>query len=378
MRGKTNVGAEVPVLAEGFLKEDLQRRNAGAITDLKAVSNSAKNMNCEQDSLALCLGAGIGADIGLPLWPGLIQDLLLRTCVSNSDYFKTNGGIDLKNASLFQNINPLEAVEYVYMFSLLLQEDDNFFAAETKGDYLGKVIQNLLRRKVNKGDECFDLLKALSTLILSPCGSRQILTYNFDNALEYTISILQKNGVEPNIRINSIGLKDCVYRRASENERNIYHIHGRLNILGDADAAAEDDDTVVLSESSYQTMEKDVYNRVNTCHAQFLHAHHCLFIGCSGQDYHFRKLVRKDAGKPRHFIALAINSLILEIFDDVSPKKAKATKDTNKMLLLQSALDLQRKYYEQWSFQPIYFIYDTTDTQKPRNDLTRLIEYIAL
>ncbi|MDR0425159.1 MAG: SIR2 family protein [Clostridiales Family XIII bacterium] len=404
---------KAPSLAEGLLGSRLQTKNKEEIDRLKGALG-------EESGLALCLGAGAAKDIGLPLWPELINDLMLRAIITDDSFCRLFWGDEAGSQDeireqfleaaqkpiFFKDINALELAEYV---SVMLETQLEKTAKERLTE---KNAEEGLRRLVlsalceqwpeeSHRTEAFhnehgELIMALARLVVEERGVKQVLTYNFDDALEYAINQIQRDSAADSaklLKIKSLRGRDCVYTDSNDGtERFIYHIHGYLPIFIKAAGAGggdEDESTggIILSERSYYGLEDELYEPTNICHAQLLTAHRCLFIGCSAQDHHFKRLTKgmADPGsgngnreKTRHFICLDVNSVATGIYNtgNLAVINSSDLNENNvKYLMLQSALDMKRDYYEKHGFSPIYFAIDDPNDRR-RKDLNRMLEYI--
>ena len=349
----------IPILAEGFLDNDLQKNNIEAIKKLK---NSV-----ERRELALCLGAGVGVDIGLPLWTSLINKLLIRISLSDNEFKPQAFDQEaLCKAKIFENVNVLERAEYARIY---LEEKYGEKNPKMSEVYLKEVVRDILQREYEHfpdSDRNPKLLKSIAALIAHESGVKHILTYNYDDALEHYLK-QHPNVSKGIISIKSLGPKECVYKLDNEKQRRIYHVHGRIYIkyTKEQEEASDEnsgDNKFMLSESSYRN-EEVRFTNTTSCQVQLMSALNCLFIGWSGQDDNFRRIIQKrDVNDTEHFIAFSINSVIKGIYnmslDKILHDCDELANNTTQYHLLQASLKLQRQYYNKYKITPIFFLHD--------------------
>lgn len=158
-----------------------------------------------------------------------------------------------------------------------------------------------------------------------------VINYNFDNLLEIEMG---KLGYDANKVIYD---KRTMLERWNRDETNIYHVHGYLDILTqfpvlsstlDLDVGVSYstfamstndpdvmDSCVILAEQEYIEAERYPYEWMNSVQADQLLRQHLLFLGFSGSDYNFKRILRnrgiqRDDGCEQHVIFLPIDSLI--------------------------------------------------------------------
>jgi hypothetical protein len=188
-----------------FTKKSTEERNELKQENIDLLKKAYTNRD-----LVLIFGAGISIDSGVPLWSGLIKEMLIRLIEKKIKNKKLNNNeIDMLTQLTYDNINmsPLAQMRYI---KLPFEED-----IEEYYNLLKTVLYpNELKRNTN-------LLRGIAK-ISSPRrnnrGIKSIITYNFDDLIE---TALRNKDVEHNVVFyeNSI---------ATQEKLNIYHVHGYL------------------------------------------------------------------------------------------------------------------------------------------------------
>lgn len=209
-----------------------------------------------QGSLALVLGAGICSGVGLPNW-----ETLVKGCLDAAGLPCTITGTSTNN-EIMQAIDRVEAA----------------FSDTSK--YLDAVHDALYKTsRINSDMFNHPLLVAIGAMVMGGRrGSvKEILTLNFDNVLEYYLSLY---GTVP----------DVIYKLPSlrkDKDVTIYHPHGYLpneNRTGFSDF-------LILSEFSYHKRlgaSLDVWKELTR---DFFRRKLVLFIGLSGDDFELMSIL---------------------------------------------------------------------------------------
>ncbi len=142
-----------------------------------------------------------------------------------------------------------------------------------------------------------------------------------------------------------IGCDNCRY--PGNQKIRVYHPHGKIHLF--SEWKPRESDNIVLTESSYYSMESKVYNWANSIQAKALAEKSCVFVGFSGADYNFRRIIKnchelKDGEEARHYIFIGINSLVKKIFANALKKSMKYR-----------GKQIQTRYFERYS--GIHLIY---------------------
>ena len=351
---------------------------------------------------ALCLGAGVGKGVGLPLWSELITGLFCSILVHEplsreKRAFLINSDIKSRigNVSLFNSINTLESAEYI---QLALERYVNIYANDTKLAYNHSTAERMMARDILSTLEFFrktsnennwSVLKSLAKLITAPDGIRQVLTYNYDDALEYACD----NLLSGTRNYQSCGIRECtVINSSKELPSFIYHVHGRLPLFCDYLKKNLQEDInagIILSERSYNHVESMVYNSTNTCQAQIFQTYSCLFIGFSAQDYNYKRIMKgiplspqdrdnlvnnitegAECSRSPHFMIFSLSSFIKEL--GAGKVKISKTDEKNYKYLLQKMIDTHFNYYTRYNIWPIY-IRSHADTYTVLNRLAHAL-----
>lgn len=295
-------------------------------------------------SVTWVLGAGISVPAGLPQWEELLAKMWARLTeieygmASKSDEavnefakarrerlerireysdFRTK----VKNANngkykyIFANINVLESAEYLWNYIGDVSEISD--ATEELGKQVWKA---LLRDALSINKDKKKLKKLLSNqavgrlaMLLSDQKIGNVITYNYDDILEFC---LQEIGNMKDTDVNVVC--DCdKYKGEDRRKINIYHPHGALKIVGSA--LGKESDNIILTESSYYQMEQKAYIWENSVQARALVETGCVFMGFSGEDYNFRRIIKNigfqpQKERPRHYIFFCIDNLVQNIY----------------------------------------------------------------
>lgn len=312
--------------------------------------------NNNSDEWMLCLGAGVSMSAGLPNWYGLLARITAQI-ISSEPHFSSEETKDVtgdkgagfrkayykdvnefyqkfSNATafyqkmeksfsgeyekVFNGINVLEAAEYIRNFveQSLGQQKENLTES--------KEIREKTNRNMNYfiQEACKDALKDNwendETTLAAVAGLMKndkrdivhnVITYNYDNLLEHYLRDI--SGCE----------KEKVFSIIKENEMkafktkdgwNIYHIHGRLPVI---EYPGEDmSKKVILTESDYYEEENLSYSWTNTLQSYAIMCLNIIFIGFSGTDYNFRRIIKyideEKADNKRRYIFFLVDDIV--------------------------------------------------------------------
>ena len=194
---------------------DIRLDNELYATPSRAVEYLGKMLR--QGSLGLVLGTGASSEIGLPSWFNLVKSSLKGAGLSD-DVKKTT-----KNDILLKKIDQIERHFGV--------EKEKYF----------NCIYDALYKNANLSNEIFNypLLVAIGALIIGgKRGSvREILNFNFDNVIEFYLSLY-------GAKCDEIYKLPCLRK---DQDATIYHPHGYLP-FGNHDLFS---DFLILSKYSY-------------------------------------------------------------------------------------------------------------------------------
>ena len=297
------------------------------------------------------LGAGVSAPAGLPDWKRMLAGMWTRVTQlewrgddlsggadkifvnARKNILQTEDDLDLyykrandasseDSVGIFDDINVLESAEYMWNYV------KSFFHADQKGNQeaLAEAVLDSLIKKVlcikQSQEELRETLKKqalgrLAALLGEQKGS--VITYNYDNLLEFCLEKIE--GVRADdIKIYCDRNNDFC---SSPEKINIYHPHGRLNVVETAEGS--ESEFTVLTESSYYDLEQQIYNWQNSIQAKAPMDTSCVFIGFSGDDYNFRRIIKntgiqnKYGKKDResggnHFIFICLDKAVEKFY----------------------------------------------------------------
>lgn len=134
-----------------------------------------------------------------------------------------------------------------------------------------------------------------------------VITYNYDDLLEFCLDKVA-NASSHEVQV----ICDCDERKTDNSQRiNIHHPHGALSIK--RNRFSKESEHIILTEHSYYQMEQKAYSWQNSVQAKALMDTSCAFIGFSGDDYNFRRIIKNVdcACKPRHYIFSALTTCFM-------------------------------------------------------------------
>lgn len=364
------------------LTKDFSEKNRESFEELKK--------RVKTQGLCFILGAGVGQSVGLPNWNELLSkaigrllytfdrdnDILsMRECAQEFEKGKFDDGVSGKYQSVWDVSNPLEIAEYLLNYHQeLLTVHSNL---EVKQGIAEKQLLALIRsclhhskaemktlekkycKKVRNGER-ISTLKSIAETIKSHFdkeGTQTVITYNYDNLLEYSL-VNKCNISSDTIKVISYkGTRDINDgkndRQIEQGKINICHIHGYIDITENKNEC----DGLILSERSYRDVEQSEYNWINTCQAVAMQDHTCVLVGFSGEDYNFRRIVRKS-NDGESYIFFSVNDIVKSIFSEEASKLAKA-----KGIKLEKAIDKILKDKKRCCYEKLmmaFWIYSKT------------------
>lgn len=263
-------------------KEDLSKIKNDRISNIKKAYLN--------DDLVLFLGAGVSKDANIVDWNELISDLLIKLIKKNLNTSK----------------NMLEEKEFNYLLNKMKNQNDSAPLLQARyiktglGNEFEKFVSEALYKKVTpKIGGTSVLLEELAKLCIpkrSKIGVKSIVTYNFDDLLEF------------NLKSYGVDFK-AIYRDGDFpdlDELGIYHVHGFLpRNPSDYDNLSQS--LLIFSEDGYHELYQSPYSWSNLVQLNFFRENTCLLIGLSLTDPNLRRLLeiahRKNE-KPKHFAFL--------------------------------------------------------------------------
>lgn len=251
--------------------------------DITPKRTNLKNLNesYQKEQLVLVIGAGVSIEFGVPTWSNLLQLLMVHTIEKESN------SPDVLS-KLFNKIftpNPLISGRYLQRYF------------ERNNSSFEKMVREVLYSKINKEKES-NLFNEIIKLCVSPGKSpnlNSIITYNFDDILEYK---LEKTGLDiPYKTVHGIGID------IKNGELPIYHVHGFLPEIGKLD----DSNKITFGENNYHEQYTNIYSWNNIVQINKFRDNTCLFIGSSLTDPNIRRLLdiayeQKGNKKNMHYI----------------------------------------------------------------------------
>lgn len=293
-----------------------------------------------KNQVSWVLGAGISKSVGVPLWRECLLKMWARILMLEKDdgaddtfqleFDKVKKGDKNKNVLLskinemirgrrtseaLNGIDTLESAEYLKNLVATTADEQKFNIA-----YFSLLKDALLIKDKNNKD-IFKGLKDQVIGILAEYFSKKVannkitvVTYNFDDLLEFA---LDKFGVNK----SQCYIKNPDTSNAWENKNgiHIYHPHGTISVVDNS--ISEESYKVVLAESDYRELEQKAYIWENSIQAKILHDSSCVFLGFSGEDYNFRRILKnmesgKDKQENSHYMFISIQSFVKDLFED--------------------------------------------------------------
>lgn len=380
------------------------------------------------DRVTWVLGAGVSKSVGVPLWSECLLRMWARILlveredteqtefqktlnelkkkIAKPDIFlgKVNSTIAGKSSiGILGGVNTLEAAEYIQNFITEALQKAPYYSTDLRDRVYADLVRDALKPK-GKPDEIFSKLKdgVLGLLAehfiqkVREDKKTEVITYNFDGLLEFA---LEKKGLaQKDCHIKNPGTANVI-----ENERgvHIYHPHGTVSVVPTKFSA--ESKRLVLAESSYEQLERKTYIWENSIQAKALQSTSCVFLGFSGEDYNFRRIIKnmeseKEKQNIQHYIFMSIETMVKTIFREEINRKLLGNEprteeerkkyldsiDTKKFddalsellsescmvyerMLIIKKLDAQSKYWRNYNIVPIW----TT-----RGELTGMVRQI--
>lgn len=322
----------------------------------------------QNNEVTFMLGAGVSIPAGLPNWYTLLSKMWARLTEldivpgseeesdhyshiyqrarafqkkgSNQEayYKKANSAMDGKLGCLFDGMNVLETAEYIRNYIKGIS-DPGLDIHETE-HITEQIVHSLITESMKTDQDVAALCKRMKgeavgkiSDILSRCkswpegkGVHSVVTYNYDDLLECCLNI---NGGIRNECLNVV-YDMTADKRPKAGKINIYHPHGYLPVFETSDTLLTSD-CIILTETSYYQMEQKAYSWENSIQAKDFLDTTCVFIGFSGQDYNFRRILKNrerrllNADGP-HFIFFCLNDFVNKLFGQEVEKRFKKKK----------------------------------------------------
>lgn len=345
----------------------------------------------KKNHVTLVLGAGSSASANIPGWEKLLSQILGYAMQYNAlARQQRNEPEPLREARLEQALilkklkismvgNNLEAGQYLKQ---LLDFSDPKFAEERIKTIIAYIIgdaetpEQFLRRKVseiNKEEPNEEWLRRVAETETLPAvvyllkKTRRAITYDYHTLVQdYLINVFGVNESE-------IVTHPGQWNEYDEPDKiQIFHVHGFIPDRGKAESPAypQKSEKLILTEDSYKTMAQiEEYNWANSIQSYYLNRDNCIFIGFSGDDYNFRRLIcqlGRTSNRPEHYLFFVVDDLIESTFQSVRTYREQLDNDQEEikkdtLCILNNILDRKLKYWKRYNIIPIW----TTRNQIP-------------
>lgn len=370
------------------LYDEVEKLRQESIKDLK---NAYK-----KEKIALVLGAGIDVPLGLPDWNRLLSMCFGMTLAMGAFSQKNYEEV---HKQLQSDRMGLQREQIKGCIQALVKEGDNRIKAPISnmalenGQYFlncmdiykdetslamkneSAVSKSLYKQLIGN---CLQPVYSLAekkdgiflSRILRACAKMvkegkvtEVVTYNYDTLLETCLEEIEDIHDYMD-HVDAESLTD------STGKINIYHVHGciptkvKITDKKIAKLCGKASEDIVLSENDYYEIEKYPYDWRNVVQAKLLLQNHCLFLGFSGDDYNFRRILKlqpkqKDKRTKRHYQMIALDG----IWKDISREVEKIEKDNAKQQIMKQAmlnyyLDMRQRYLADYGIQPIWTTYE--------------------
>lgn len=322
-----------------ILSDKLFAMNQDNIDELREKINKSGS---ERIPWAFCLGAGVSISCGLPNWTKLLA--MISGQILTSYLPERTKGNNLLEAM----IDMIDNIEKNDDFNKKLQEAADGGAIDIYGgidplelaEYIRTQIKEMIQSGGNAEEEIID--EALRTHIRNcykierePDG--KIKGYA-DSTLEAIVEIMEKKGIKRAITYNYDDLLEIAFRQSGKNveaivpgERKefaecddtfrIYHCHGLVCIDSKDDHNSK---KIILTESSYYNEESNKYSLANVLQAYAMNYCNLLYVGFSGADYTFRRIIRglnRAENKAGHYIFFCADDVFNMVYNSRADKK---------------------------------------------------------
>lgn len=325
-----------------------------------------------QDSnnpFSLVVGSGLTASVGLPAWSALLGRLEVDAFDMRSgkspDYddppypscdYPFYDFPEFRTVKTFQDArdyfgvtDPLELAEYI---KVSLPGGSRW---ETEKQALMKTIV----RKALEADPKYlnpddkknqnSYLSWAARLCASRFRSnnRYIVTFNYDNLLEWYIE-----------KRSGLPYPNAVYdRNPAATGMNVYHIHGYLGLEGTG-YEKDESERIILTEDDYLDLERNPYCWENYLLTRALHEGDSLFLGFSGDDFNFRRILRglsQPVGKIKRYMVVSVGSIVKSVVDMAMSEFAGKVPPRDYMVrILSHWLEIRDVYWSKKGFVPIW------------------------
>ncbi|MEY8507158.1 SIR2 family protein [Lachnospiraceae bacterium 42-17] len=381
-----------------ILFPEVEKVNRQNLMELKMKLQKTKR----KESWMMCLGAGVSISVGLPNWHKLLAIITAQIfpiigekemldSINSKAYYK---GIkqfykDLtyenkflekyedsfkgKYTKTFENINMLEAAEYILNYLKGDLEYSSEDASRNGGDFQKRVYfhMNYLIQQACKFEGKVDIsnpifenttLAAVARLMKTEKDDliHNVITYNYDNLLEEYLRNICKCDSKC---VHSIVKKDELRDFGNKKEWNIYHVHGRVPVV--PHSGEDMSDNIILTESDYYQEEQINYSWTNILQSYAMLRSNLIFIGFSGADYNFRRLIKyvnqENAMPHERYIFFAVDDIARAVFNEgkdvndcVNEMEKKGSEYSFEKLFINYLIHAQTVYWEKHGMKVIW------------------------
>ena len=338
----------------------------------------------QKNRATLILGAGSSASAGIPGWDSLLSQILGYAMQYSALKKEPGAGVRpleevwleqeliLNNLNVFLSSNYLEAGQYMKQ---LLESTDPKLAEEHIKTIIACIIEQAKtpeqflsekapeRRAEELDEKCLRRLAETETLpavayLLKK--TRRAITYDYHTLIQdYLIDVFQVKDYE-------IVTHPGYWNDYDEPDKiQVFHVHGFIphREKMNCQAYPKEAEKLILSEDSYKTMEQvEEYNWANSVQSYYLNRDHCIFIGFSGDDYNFRRMIRQIGcapNRPEHYLFFAADKLIRNLFQTVYDYRKKTGTGLEEiyrdaLCLIDNILKRKQEYWEGYNIIPIW------------------------
>lgn len=356
---------------DSFLSEDNKNSNNANIERLrkKLIAENAP------DECALLLGAGVSQSVGLPSWSKLLYQLF-GIYYANTKFDSISDSSALRNKIIDLQNGKIELYHtdtLVFADALKPQLNDNLdiMHLPIKKIFSKDVDNNILKYDFNKDKTFYKVAKLINNNHLN-----QILTYNYDNCLEYFLNDKLDSGKE--ISVINLTKEEFDICKPAEDKLQFIHLHGYMdvfNLFPDKEAAK-----IIFTESSYSDIETNIYNIINITQVNFLMSKTVLFIGVSADDLNLKRILRilkndnvknqqQKSDVKEHYIIFNADDYIKKIcnnkLDDIVKNKSIYEVDID---IFNKHIQIINNYWCSRNINPIWCTLD---------DIPKVIDYLS-
>lgn len=264
------------------------------------IIDKARNI-VSSNKITLFLGAGVSMDANLPSWNKLLEALLVQS--NNMPFEYINEANTDAIADSLANSSIVTGRYIINGFRDAIKKNEENLSERVIDDRTQQTVTNRIRdalyRKI-KGASDSELVKTIVSIAKEE-NVKQIITYNYDDLIEYELNNTKEF---MSIYDEAIGHNDGF--------KPIFHVHGYIprneTLPG----------TPILSEKEYHKLYSRMHHWANVVQLNALYTTTCFFIGFSMTDPNQRRLLDLarnvdlasiDAGKANHYIFMRRQNL---------------------------------------------------------------------